>query len=182
MKEALLPLLHHMVGSLPGCTDPGASGLRIVGIVFLLNLLIFGISFAKGRPLFLRPRRQVSGIEWGILGLFAVTTLMQIALVVIVYRLSLRYTQLPLYFEDTMYGGTLGIFRDMEGIETPAPSFGKVCGLDLVQIIFADEKEWIYLGFLVNILLTYINFFFAVVYYGYHLVRRISLKRKEKHI
>lgn len=180
MKEALLPLLHHMVGSLPGCTDLGASGLRIVGIVFLLNLLIFGISFAKGRPLFLRPRRQVSGIEWGILGLFAVTTLMQIALVVIVYRLSLRYTQLPLYFEDTMYGGTLGIFRDMEGIETPAPSFGKVCGLDLVQIISANEKEWLYLGFIANILLAYVNFFFALVYYGSYFIRENLVKWKKK--
>lgn len=180
MKEALLPLLHHMVGSLPGCTDPGASGLRIVGIVFLLNLLIFGISFAKGRPLFLRPRRQVSGIEWGILGLFAVTTLMQIALVVIVYRLSLRYTQLPLYFEDTMYGGTLGIFRDMEGIETPAPSFGKPRGLDLVQIISANEKEWLYLGFIANILLAYVNFFFALVYYGSYFIRENLVKWKKK--
>ena len=182
MNETLLPMLHQLMGYLPGCGSLGISGSWIIMIVFYLNLLIFGLSFAKGKPLFVRGIKFATYPERGIMAFMVISILFEITMIGVVYHLSMRYAQLPLYFEDTMYGGPLGIFRDMEGIETPAPAFGKVCGLNLVQIIFADEKEWIYLGFLVNILLTYINFFFDVVYYGYHLVRRISLKRKEKHI
>lgn len=180
MKTTLLPLLHQIVGVLPGCGALGASGTRIVCIVFLLNLLIFGLSFAKGKPLFRRSWKKLPGAERGILGLMVVTVLIEIALVVIVYRLSMRYTQLPIYFEKTMYGGTFGIFKDMEGLETPAPAFGKICGMELVQIIFANEKEWLYFGFIANILLAYVNFFFALVYYGYYFIREILGKRKKK--
>ena len=180
MSDFILSVLHPLVVHLPGCKNLGISCSRIVFLVFLLNLLVLCFSVIKGRPLFARSLKETAGAEKGMMAMILLTTLVEIALVLVVYRLSMRFTQLPISYENTMYGGIMGYFQGPDGIETPAPSFGKPRGLDLVQIISANEKEWLYLGSIANILLAYVNFFFALVYYGSYFIRENLVKWKKK--
>ena len=180
MKDFLLPGLYQIVCHLPGCSDLGITGSWIAGIVFLLNILIFGMSFAKGRPLFFRKRKDISRSEWAITTGVVVTILVQLILVFIVYDLSTRYCRPPV--EYSVYDGRVhyGLFLGTDGNLSPAAAFGKVCGDPIiVQIISAAEKEWIYFGFLLNILLAYLCLFGALIYYGLHLFRRLRQKRRQ---
>lgn len=179
MIDTLLSVLHPVMQWFPGCKDISAAGSWIVGIVFLVNFLVILLSCTKGRPVPLKGFRGISRPERAFTVVVIATTFVQIALVFLIGILSLRYSRPPLYYEEYSTGVIMPMFTTIwNALPSPMPQVGPWYGDFYVQIISAAEKEWIYFGFLLNILLAYLCLFGALIYYGLHLFRRLRQKRR----
>lgn len=175
MIDNTICLFRGILSFLPGGNWMISTGGGIAFGVFFLDLFILLLVFAERRGTF--RLKSLWHDAWGKSFVFLVsgTAFFQIALIFMTALISLQSSLPPVGFLDYGNGNVVGEFLNADGVLSSYPVIGKMTGEFFMELVSPAQKEALYLGFLLNMMIANACFYLFVVRFLW-----ISFRKKGK--